>query len=58
MPDAAETVGAVAAAQDIQKSIKRKRKINMKDPYILEDGTLKNLLGITDYEEFVVVSMM
>lgn len=23
----------------------------MKDPYILEDGTLKNLLGITDYEE-------
>lgn len=30
----------------------------MKDPYILEDGTLKNLLGITDYEEFVVVSMM
>lgn len=23
----------------------------MKDPYILEDGTLKNLLGITDYAE-------
>lgn len=23
----------------------------MKDPYILEDGTLKNLLGITDYQE-------
>lgn len=23
----------------------------MKDPYVLEDGTLKNLLGITDYEE-------
>lgn len=23
----------------------------MKDPYILEDGTLKNLLGITDYGE-------
>jgi len=23
----------------------------MKDPYILEDGTLKNLLGITDYEK-------
>lgn len=23
----------------------------MKDPYILENGTLKNLLGITDYEE-------
>ena len=23
----------------------------MKDPYILEDGTLKNLLGITDYSE-------
>ena len=23
----------------------------MKDPYILEDGTLKNLLGITDYRE-------
>ena len=23
----------------------------MKDPYILEDGTLKNLLGITDYKE-------
>lgn len=23
----------------------------MKDPYVLEDGTLKNLLGITDYHE-------
>lgn len=23
----------------------------MKDPYILEDGTLKNLLGITDYQK-------
>lgn len=23
----------------------------MKDPYVLEDGTLKNLLGITDYNE-------
>lgn len=23
----------------------------MKDPYILENGTLKNLLGITDYDE-------
>ena len=23
----------------------------MKDPYVLEDGTLKNLLGITDYKE-------
>ena len=23
----------------------------MKDPYILENGTLKNLLGITDYAE-------
>ena len=23
----------------------------MKDPYVLEDGTLKNLLGITNYEE-------
>lgn len=23
----------------------------MKDPYVLEDGTLKNKLGITDYEE-------
>lgn len=23
----------------------------MKDPYVLKDGTLKNLLGITDYEE-------
>ena len=23
----------------------------MKDPYVLEDGTLKNLLGITDYEK-------
>ena len=23
----------------------------MKDPYILEDGTLRNLLGITDYKE-------
>lgn len=23
----------------------------MKDPYVLEDGTLRNLLGITDYKE-------
>lgn len=23
----------------------------MNDPYILENGTLKNLLGITDYNE-------
>lgn len=23
----------------------------MKDPYVLEDGTLKNLLGITDYQQ-------
>ena len=30
MPDAAETVGAVAAAQDIQKSIKRRLKGDFK----------------------------
>ena len=33
------------------RKIQKEKVINMKDPYILEDGTLKNLLGITDYAE-------